>query len=158
MKHTLLRVGCLLLMGLSLQGCGLFKSDLDKLLETKECQECDLSGANLEGARLEGANLTGANLKGANLRGVRLLLSMDADASLSPSRFAPFSDLTKVNLTGANLTEARLDGANLTGASLKEANLTDAVLMGVNLDGADTTGGRFCRTIMPDGSENNSGC
>ena len=92
MKHTLLRVVCLLLMGLSLQGCGLFKSDLDKLLETKECQECDLSGANL------------------------------------------------------------------TGASLKEANLTDAVLMGVNLDGADTTGAIFCRTIMPDLSQNNSGC
>ena len=67
MKHTLLRVGCLLLMGLSLQGCGLFKSDLDKLLETKECQECDLSGANLTEARLDGANLTGASLKEANL-------------------------------------------------------------------------------------------
>ena len=69
----LIGVSCFLLMGLSLQGCGLFKSDLDKLLETKECQKCDLSGANLTEARLDGANLTGANLKEANLTDVILI-------------------------------------------------------------------------------------
>ena len=139
MKHTILGFGCLLLMGLSLQGCGLFKSDLDKLLETKECQKCDLSGANL----------AGENLKGANLKGAMLLPTRDTSV---------LADLTKVNLTGANLTEARLDGANLTGAKLKEANLTDASLFAANLDGADTTGAIFCQTFMPDGSKNNSGC
>ena len=40
--------------------------DLEKLKETNECPECDLSGANLKFANLEWANLEWANLQGAN--------------------------------------------------------------------------------------------
>ena len=46
--------------------------DLEKLKETNECPECDLSGANLKFANLEGANLEGADLRGANLDGAYL--------------------------------------------------------------------------------------
>ena len=92
MKHTILGFGCLLLMGLSLQGCGLFLSDLEKLLKTNVCQKCDLEEANLIGANLEGADLQMANLKGANL--------------------------TEANLTEAVLQNANLEKANLQEANL----------------------------------------
>ena len=59
MKHTILGFGCLLLMGLSWQVGAYDEGDLKELLETKDCQKCDLSGANLEGAILFNANLTG---------------------------------------------------------------------------------------------------
>lgn len=46
-------------------------TELKRLLDTKECVGCNLSGvdldkANLQGAKLEKANLTGANTSAAN--------------------------------------------------------------------------------------------
>ena len=61
MKHTILGVCCLLLMGLSWQVGAYDKDDLKKLLETKQCQKCELEGANLTDANLSEANLEGAN-------------------------------------------------------------------------------------------------
>ena len=58
------------------------------------------------------------------------------------------------DLSGVNLTEANLSGANLVGANLTEANLEDAL----HFYSVDTTGATLWRTIMPDGSTNNSGC
>ena len=113
MKHTILGVGCLLLMGLSWHVGAFDEDDLKKLKATNECLKCDLSGVNLKGAYLYAANLTGANLTGAWLSGV---------------------NLTDANLTGADLTDAE------------------------NFNTANTTGAKFCKTIMPDGTTNNSGC
>lgn len=76
-----------------------------QLLETKQCQGCDLSRADLTNANLEGANLSGANLREAVLVGA--------------------------NLTNANLQEANLTCANLTNAKLINVNLDKANLMGV---------------------------
>lgn len=100
-----------------------------QLLSTKECQQCDLSGAglvlsNLEGSKLSGANLIRANLSRANLIG----------ADLSGA------NLSGASLYGANLTGANLKGANLSGADLRDANLTNASLEGVNLDTAFVQG------------------
>jgi len=64
LRYIFLSVFALLL----LTACG--SSDLDKLKETKECRECDLSGADLTGADLLEANLLNAILHGANLDGV----------------------------------------------------------------------------------------
>jgi uncharacterized protein YjbI with pentapeptide repeats len=77
------------------------QADLDKLLSTKECQWCDLHGANLSGADLHGANLSSANLTGANL--------------------------SKANLAGANLAGTYLRNSNLSGANLTGADLSEAV-------------------------------
>ncbi|WP_414544871.1 pentapeptide repeat-containing protein [Nostoc sp. CCY0012] len=103
---------------------------VQKLLATKECQNCnlsnaglvmaDLSGANLSGANLAGANLSRANLSGADLRG---------------------ANLSGAGLFGANLSEARLSGANLAGADLRSTYLAntefqDAYLNGANFQGA----------------------
>ena len=66
---------------------GYSESDLQKLLSTKECVGCDLSGADLSGLDLREADLTKANLSKA--------------------------DLTKAKLIATNLTKANLKGANL---------------------------------------------
>lgn len=72
-----------------------------QVLETKQCPNCDLSGADLKGANLQGANLSGANLRDA--------------------------DITNANLQGANISRADLTNANLTNANLNEANLTGTI-------------------------------
>lgn len=97
-------------------------NDLNRLLATGQCVQCDLSraglvlsdlaGADLEGADLVGANLSQANLSGANLRG---------------------ANLSSASLYGANLSGADLRGANLAGADLREAYLMNANLLGVDL-------------------------
>jgi Pentapeptide repeats (8 copies) len=57
------------------------------------------------------------------------------------------------SFAGSNLTQAKLSGANLSKTCLVDADLT-----GADLTGANTLGAIFCRTTMPDGSVNNSGC
>ena len=104
-------------------------TDLNQLLGSKKCSQCDLSnaglvqadliGSDLAQANLAGANLSQANLKGANLRGANL-----AGASLH----------------GANLAGANLAGANLTGTDLRNAYVNDANLDGVDLDSAHVGG------------------
>jgi tetratricopeptide (TPR) repeat protein len=103
---------------------------LRKLLATKECQNCDLTGAGLVMADLSGANLSGANLTGANLSRANLNAADLRGANLSGT-----------GLFGANLTEARLNGANLAGADLRStylgnADFTSAYLNGANFQGA----------------------
>jgi len=104
-------------------------SDLNQLLNSKKCSQCDLSdaglvqanlvGSDLSQANLAGANLSQANLKGADLRGANL-----AGASLH----------------GANLAGANLLGANLTGTDLRNAYVHNANLDGVDLDSAHVNG------------------
>jgi uncharacterized protein YjbI with pentapeptide repeats len=103
---------------------------LQRLLATKQCQNCDLTGAGLVMADLSGANLSGANLTGANLSRANLTSADLRGANLSGA-----------GLFGANLTEARLNGANLAGADLRNtylgnAEFTSAYLQGANFQGA----------------------
>ena len=64
------------------------------------------------------------------------------------------NDSQKCDLSGTNLEGAYLYAANLTNTNLTKTDLEYAK----NFFTADTTGAIFCRTIMPDGSTNNSGC
>ena len=64
------------------------------------------------------------------------------------------NDCQKCDLSGTNLEGAYLYAANLTNTNLTKTDLEYAK----NFFTADTTGAIFCRTIMPDGSTNNSGC
>jgi serine/threonine protein kinase len=147
-----------------------------KLLETRECQKCDLSGmdfykANLAGANLIGSNLTntkfvGANLAGAdlsdanlkevsflgaNLVGARLDYADLRNASGNPN--LTNASLRLVNLTGvkfvsAVLFAADLSGANLNGADLKSANLMSAKLQGADLTNADLWNANLSGAIL----------
>ncbi|GAB4540586.1 MAG: hypothetical protein Tsb0014_31920 [Pleurocapsa sp.] len=106
-------------------------NDLNQLLATKQCSQCDLSSAglvmsNLSGAQLQQANLVNANLSQANLTG----------ADLSGA------NLTGASLNGANLTGANLTGANLTGTDLRNSYLSNANLGDVDLNTAYLQGAR----------------
>lgn len=103
--------------------------NVSKLLGTKNCRECDLSGGdlrnfNLNEVELQSANLSGADLSGANLNDAKLQNAI----------------LFKTNLEGANLENANLEGANLEKARLEGT---------INLQKAKLTG-----AIMPDGKVN----
>ena len=104
-------------------------SDLNRLLGTKKCQDCDLSRSGLIHANLIGADLSNANLADANLSQANL-----AGADLSGANLAGTS------LYGANLTGVNLSGANLTGTDLRNAYLTNANLENVDLDQANLDG------------------
>jgi hypothetical protein len=126
-----------------------------QLSTTNSCIGCDMSGGNFAGYkwRFSHKDLTDINLTGAILK----------------EKYFVGSNLTRANLTGANLTGANLWGVNLTDANLSRANLTKATLTNVNFTGANLTEAvldvtwnaikaTYCRTTMPDGTVNNSGC
>ena len=104
-------------------------NDLNQLLNTKKCSQCDLSNAGLVQANLTGSELVQANLAGANLSQANL---MGADLA--------GANLTGTSLYGANLTGANLTGANLAGADLRNAYVGDANLGGVDLDSVHLEG------------------
>ena len=100
---------------------GFNQADLDKLLETKKCQWCDLGAADLSGAQLSGADVSGANLYGTNLSKANL-----SGANLS-STYLHSADLSQANLSNASLREANLNGAILSNANLTGVDLSDAI-------------------------------
>jgi uncharacterized protein YjbI with pentapeptide repeats len=109
------------------------ETDLQKLKTTKNCADCDLSGALLmhwvlSGADLSGADLTGANLTGANLTGANLTGAW----------------LPGANLAGANLSSAIMTSASLANANLFRAKLSGSNLLFTNLAGATWTDGSRC--------------
>jgi uncharacterized protein YjbI with pentapeptide repeats len=85
-------------------------------------------------------------------------------ANVSQCDLAGYTAPPSLNCTGCNLSRANLNGADLRGATFTKANLSGACLIDADFTGAtfaNTTnlyGATFCRTIMPDGSINNSGC
>lgn len=88
-------------------------SNLRKLLESRDCQSCDLGNVNLSNRDLKKAGLRQANLQNANLEG----------AELNGAK------LSNADLRNANLSEADLKGADLRGANLSQAkNLSSDAL------------------------------
>jgi uncharacterized protein YjbI with pentapeptide repeats len=104
---------------------------IQQLLETRECQGCDLSGADLQGEHLIGADLRDANLEGANLG---------------------YANLEGADLTGANLKAANLSGSMVTNAILAQANLEQANLSQAQLYDTDVNGASMMALTL-DGAE-----
>jgi uncharacterized protein YjbI with pentapeptide repeats len=123
---------CLLVMASVVYGFD--HTDVDKLMETKQCPRCDLSEANLGGLKVPGKDLDRANLSKANLN--------QADLSKTDMSGA---DLSGANLSGANLSEADLSGTDLSGADLSGADITKTNLDGAKLDNALWIDGERCK-------------
>jgi uncharacterized protein YjbI with pentapeptide repeats len=100
-----------------------------QLLQTRSCQQCDLSNAGLVFANLSKANLQGADLSNANLSRANL-----SQADLTGA------NLTGASLFGANLTGAKLNGTQFVGADLRNAYLGNAQVVGINLMNANMQG------------------
>ena len=123
MKTKLSILGLAFMLSLSIDSVLSYAADpneevaanLKRLLETKECRECNLAGVNLNREDLSGADLFGADLTGAKLY---------------------LCNLSGANLQNSILKGAGLGGADLSGADLRGANLADTSLGGAYTQGA----------------------
>ncbi|MBL4902479.1 pentapeptide repeat-containing protein [Desulfocapsa sp. AH-315-G09] len=95
------------------------QNNINILIETRSCPQCDLSGANL--SRLD---LSGTNLDGANLSRSKLALANLSEANLQNA------DLREANFSGADLANTDMRGADLTGTIF-----VGAYMVGTMLDG-----------------------
>ena len=104
---------------------------LIQLLQSRQCQACQLSDVDLAHADLRDANLQGAQLRRANLSQARL---DGADLSGSDLRFTSFR--------GASLRGTDLRKSHLMGTDLRQADLTGALLEQNALDQSHWNGAR----------------
>ena len=98
------------------------KENLAKLLATRICTGCDLSGLNFNRMDLSKVNLEGADLS--------------------------MSTFFLTNLSYANLRNTTMSGAVFGGADLGDADLTGADLRGVSLDSAYLGGTKMTGEIV----------
>ena len=127
------------------------------VLSVAPLTDAHLNGIELKNAILDGASLTRAVLVDAHLENANLSLADLTDANLAGAHLegAELSSAKFINsnLVGANMTSAKLNGADLTGANLFQATLLKADLSAAKVDQV-----RYCGTLMPDGTTNNSDC
>jgi tetratricopeptide (TPR) repeat protein len=131
MKRYIVPVLTLLLLGWTVPVHAENLEQMQRLLSTRECSQCDLSRAGLVYSNLSNVDLNRANLSHANL----------SRANLSGA------NLSHANLSGANLFNANLTGADLSGADLSGADLRGAVLTGANLQNANVESANFLGAI-----------
>lgn len=98
------------------------KENLARLVATKQCPGCYLSGLNFNRMDLSQANLEGADLS--------------------------MSTFYLTNLSNANLKNTIMNGAVFGGADLGDADLTGADLRGVSLDSAYLGGAKMTGEII----------
>lgn len=124
------------------------QQNIETLLKTRSCVNCNLEKAKLFMVDLTGADLTGANLSMANMNASTLTNSILTGTTMTDSTLIGSilmgADLSTADLTGASLLGADLIGADLTksdltGADLSNAYMTDAILSGATLTGTDLT-------------------
>ncbi len=135
-RHGRLLSLVLLLGAPALSGClSEREKTVRRLLETRECEGCDLQEASLEGADLEGARLKGATLMKAKLTRARLRNADLNDAGLE------WADARQADLRGAQLDHTRLAGTQLQGANLEGVDLREVVTAeSANFEGANLRG------------------
>lgn len=130
---------------------------IERLRETNQCPNCDLSGADLAEMNLFGANLVNANLRGANLNGANLGSANLTDADLTGATLRnaylyqatlDSANLTQVDLSNAYLREAILSDVNLAQAKLQGVNLSRTNLAGLDLQGVDLSGANLARATL----------
>ena len=105
MRASILLILALVSNAMSPPVLGYSDADLERLLQTNSCEQCDLSGATLVGLDLSGASLNGADLSWAYLYKTTLVNA----------------DLVDTNLEGARLSDADLTNAKLVGAKINVA-------------------------------------
>jgi hypothetical protein len=127
---------------------GLAFDEIDQIGDNKfkpmrGCSNCHLRRVSSSGGlRWIGAVLPRAELRKADLRN---------------------SDMRGANFRAADLRQADFRNANISGADFRNADLSGADLRGANLFKTDLTGVKLqsvklCKTTMPDGSMDSTGC
>lgn len=153
------------------------QADLNRFLETNECEDCALTdiGTALAGRDSSGAKLAGADLSANNyirsaildytdFQGAMFVDSRFLDSSAIGAIFisADMTDVGIINsimreadfagaiLVNANITNADLRNAVLTGADLSGAQIVGALLRGADLSGANLSGATLDRSSITD--------
>jgi len=119
--------------------------NIDTLLSTRKCVECDLTRARFGSADLRDVILRDAILRHTILRFARLSGADFTGADLRDADLRVIGLQTEVIFTGADLRDADMRGANFRGADLRDADLRGAIMREVilrdaDLRGADLTG------------------
>jgi uncharacterized protein YjbI with pentapeptide repeats len=107
-------------------------NDVEQLITTNNCSNCELSEVDLTSAKLQSADLTFANLNNSSLSKANL-----KSANLSHVK------LQNSQLYGTDLSSANLEGADLKGAVLIDAILSNANLTNANLENCNLQSTRF---------------
>lgn len=122
-----------------------------QLIETGNCDGCDLSGTNLQelkklgpGVGLRGANLSGADLSGTKLKGADLF-----DANLE-SAVLNDVNLKNANMDGVNLSNATIARANINGVDFSNADFSNATLRGLAFEKAGFQGAVWAGAKLDD--------
>jgi hypothetical protein len=84
---------------------------IEQLKTTRQCRNCNLSGADLSGIDISSCDLSFSNLKST-----RFALGNLASCNFSNSNLS-LADFTQANLTNANMTQADIAGAIFSGAN-----------------------------------------
>ncbi len=101
-------------------------ANVNRLLDTKTCLGCNLTGVDLTGKKLVEADLERANLSGSNLEGIDLREANLKGVSFRNANLKN-SDLRKADLYKADFSGADLTGADFAGAQLDETNFAEAI-------------------------------
>ncbi len=133
---------------------------IDRLLVTRQCENCDLQGLELRGADLQGAvlhlsDLSYADLQGVRLEGAILRLTNFQGAKLQGANFQGAYP-QKANFAQANLEGTNFQGANLLDADFKQANLQGSSLRGADLRNANLEEANLKGTSLQDANLGNS--
>jgi len=116
---------------------GYEEADVQRLIKTNNCKNCDLQDADLSGIKLDRAFLRYAEMQKANLEGAHMTF---ADFIAANMREA---NLKGANLEGANFMHTKLEGADLSETNLRGTDMRDARLSGTDLSDADVQGADF---------------
>lgn len=113
-------------------------ADVNLILSTNQCVQCDLSNVDFSGQNLSSTNLSSADLSRANLSRGDLSRANLSKADLT------HANLQSTQLQKANFKNSNLSDADLSQASLNGADLSNAYLVNANFSGANLTEARFC--------------
>ena len=113
-----------------------------RLVPEAVCPGAQITLVSIRGVDLHGANMQTANFRGSDLREV------DFTGAI----------LIRADFSDTDMSRAKLTGADLSGAKLKDANLTGTDLTGAKLKESQLKRTRLCKTILPDGTKDDSSC
>ena len=134
-------------------------ANIQRLMITNQCYECDLVGADLSnahliGADLRGAVLTGANFSWSNLEGADLEGATLTGADFTGS-FLTNASLANTNLDNVNFSQAILHDVDVAGASMENLNLAGATIegTGISIGGSTEPVDEELPILVPSNSE-----
>lgn len=150
---------------------GYDQNDLNTLLTTNKCINCNLKQVQLQDKNLSGADISGASLYGAFLQNVNLSNAILINTELSrgggrdvkfngaifTSTFMYYTGYERADFTGAKFQHLLWDHTHLDGCNLTRVTIDSGAAYNAGLDGADlsysTIKNASWRNVSADGTK-----